>query len=63
MSKPELETFQVLIEETLARTVEVKAANADEARAAIRQQYDAEEIVLDSSDFQEHRVFVLGEDL
>lgn len=63
MSNPELETFQVLIEETLARTVEVRAANADEARAAVRQQYDAEEIVLNSSDFQEHRVFVLGEDL
>ena len=61
MSK--LQTFQVLVEETLARTVEVKSTDADTARALVSAQYADEVIVLDSSDLQEHSIYVLGEDL
>ncbi len=46
-----MKEYQVQIVETLSTIVKVKAKDADDAREYASQQYYAEEIVLDSSDF------------
>ena len=46
-----MKCFEIEIKETLSRIIEVKANTEDEAFKIIRQQYNDEEIVLDSSDY------------
>ena len=46
-----METFEIEVKEILTRTIEVKANTEDEALQIVRQNYNDEEIVLDSSDF------------
>ena len=46
-----MKTFEIEIKEILSRTIEVKANTEDEALEIVKQQYNNEEIVLDSSDF------------
>jgi hypothetical protein len=46
-----MKTFEIEIKEILSRTIEVKTNTEDEALEIVRQQYNNEEIVLDSSDF------------
>jgi len=46
-----MKEYQVQIVETLSTIVKIKAKDADDAREYAGQQYYAEEIVLDSSDF------------
>lgn len=47
----ENKTFTVMITETLQRIVRVKAKNKDEAYDKVREQYQNEDIVLDSADY------------
>ena len=46
-----MKTFEIEIKEILTRTIEVKVNTEDEALEIVKQQYNNEEIVLDSSDF------------
>ena len=43
--------YKVKIVETLSRIVEVDAKNADDAWGIVKNEYDNENIVLDSDDF------------
>ena len=45
--------YKVNIKEILSRTVEIEADSLEDANRKVHQLYDAEEIVLDSSDWQE----------
>jgi hypothetical protein len=46
-----MKTFEFEIKELLARTIEIKAHTEDEAFLKIKEMYQKEEIVLDSSDY------------
>ena len=46
-----MKTYQIEIKETLSRIIEVKAENENEAFTIVKQMYNDEEIVLDSSDY------------
>jgi len=46
-----MKTFEFEIKEFLARTIEIKADTEDEAFQKIKEMYQKEEIVLDSSDY------------
>jgi len=46
-----MKTFEFEIKELLARTVEIEAETEDEAFRKIKEMYQKEEIVLDSSDY------------
>ena len=48
--------FKVEVKEILARVVEVEAPDKDEAVAKIQDQYDNQEIVLDSGDYIETNI-------
>lgn len=48
-----MQTFKVEIQEFLARVVEVKADNIDDACSRVHDQYEKAEIVLDYNDFVE----------
>jgi len=43
--------FDILVEETLSRVVEVEADSPHDAEQKVRAMYNREEIVLDESDF------------
>ena len=45
--------YKVNVKEILSRTVEIEADSLEDANRKVHQLYDAEEIVLDSSDWQE----------
>ena len=45
--------YKVNIKEILSRTVEIEADSLEDANRKVNQLYDAEEIVLDFSDWQE----------
>lgn len=49
---------KVVITEILKRTVEVEATSRDEAWEKVDEQYRAEKIVLDSSDFDSYDIQV-----
>jgi len=49
--------YSIKIEEKLSKIVNVKADSEDEAIALIEEMYDAERIVLDSSDFNGYVMF------
>lgn len=46
-----MKTFKIEVKEILSRIIEVKAENEEEALNHIQEQYQEEEIVLDSNDF------------
>lgn len=46
-----MKKFYVLVEETLARNIEVYAKNEDDAIEQISKQYKEQKIILDSEDF------------
>jgi len=45
--------YKMNVKEILSRTVEIEADSLEDANRKVHQLYDAEEIVLDSSDWQE----------
>ena len=46
-----MKKFKVEITETLRRTIIIEAQSDEEALLKVKEQYDEEEIVLDSSDY------------
>lgn len=46
-----MRTYSVEITETLRRTIVIEALSDEEALLKVKEQYDEEEIVLDSSDY------------
>lgn len=48
--------YKVNIKEILSRTVEIEADSLEDANRKVHQLYDAEEIVLDSSDWQDTNI-------
>lgn len=46
-----MRTYSVEITETLRRTIIIEAQSDEEALLKVKEQYDDEEIVLDSSDY------------
>jgi len=46
-----MKTFEIEIKETLSKIIEVKAENENDAFTRVKQMYNDEEIVLDSSDY------------
>lgn len=53
--------YQVKIIETLSRIVEVDAQSSDEALDKVKAQYENEEIVLGSEDFDGYEIYGLWE--
>ena len=46
-----MKSFEIEIKETLSKIIEIKAHSESEALDLVYQQYNQEEVVLDSSDF------------
>lgn len=46
-----MKTFQIEIEETLSKIIEITATSAEEAIMKVKEMYGNEDIVLTSSDF------------
>jgi len=46
-----MKTFEFEIQEVLSRNIEIKARTEDEAFQKVKEMYQKEEIVLDSSDY------------
>ena len=57
-----MKTYAVEITETLQRTVYVDAKSAEEAKYKVEERYRNEEIVLDSSDYQDTKIEVVEDD-
>ena len=51
-----MKTFEFEIKEFLSRIIEVEANNEDEAYMKVKEMYEKEVIVLDSSDFVETEI-------
>jgi hypothetical protein len=51
-----METFKIIVEEMLSRTIEIDANNLQEAIAKVEQMYQNEEIVLDSDDYTDTKI-------
>lgn len=51
-----MKTFEFEIQELLSRIIEVEAINEDEAYRVVKEMYNKEEIVLDSSDYVETEI-------
>lgn len=51
--------YTVVIVETLSRKVEVEAADAQEAKQIIAEQYNNEQIVLSADDFYRYEIETL----
>ena len=57
-----MKTYRVVVTETLQRTVYIDAKSAEEAKGVVEEQYYNEEIVLDSSDYQDTKIEVVEDD-
>lgn len=57
-----MKTYRVVITETLQRTVYIDAKSAEEAEDVVEERYRNEEIVLDSSDYQDTEIEVVEDD-
>ena len=57
-----MKTYAVEITETLQRTVYIDAKSAEEAQDVAEERYHNEEIVLDSSDYQDTEIEVVEDD-
>lgn len=57
-----MKTYAVVITETLQRTVYIDAKSAEEAERNVEERYRNEEIVLDSSDYQDTEIEVIEDD-
>jgi len=56
---PKIYSFE--IRETLSRVVEIEAETEEEAIQKVEQEYKNEEIVLDSSDFDDYEITYRGQ--
>ena len=57
-----MKTYAVVVTETLQRIVYVDAKSAEEASREVEERYRNEEIVLDSSDYQDTKIEVVKDD-
>ena len=57
-----MKTYAVVVTETLQRTVYIDAKSAEEAEDVVEERYRNEEIVLDSSDYQDTEIEVVEDD-
>lgn len=57
-----MKTYRVVVTETLQRIVYVDAKSAEEAKGKVEERYRNEEIVLDSSDYQDTEIEVIEDD-
>ena len=57
-----MKTYAVVVTETLQRTITINANNKEEALDKVQEMYDTEEIVLDSSDYQDTKIEVVEDD-
>ena len=57
-----MKTYRVVVTETLQRIVYIDAKSAEEAKDEVEQRYHNEEIVLDSSDYQDTKIEVVEDD-
>lgn len=57
-----MKTYRVVVTETLQRIVYVDAKSAEEASRKVEEQYHNEEIVLNSSDYQDTEIEVVEDD-
>lgn len=57
-----MKTYRVVVTETLQRIVYIDAKSAEEARDVAEERYRNEEIVLDSSDYQDTKIEVVEDD-
>ncbi len=51
-----METFKIIVQELLSRTISVQAQNMEEAIEKVSQMYRNTEIVLDAEDFIENEI-------
>lgn len=56
------EFYEIVVEETLKRTISVKAYNSCQAVDIVTSMYDNEDIILDSSDFSEVSIFKVNQE-
>lgn len=54
-----MKTFQIEIEETLSRTIEITATSADEAIIKVEEMYNNEDIILSASDFISSNISII----
>ena len=57
-----MKTYRVVVTETLQRIVYIDAKSAEEAKRNVEERYHNEEIVLDSSDYQDTEIEVIEDD-
>ena len=57
-----MKTYRVVVTETLQRIVYIDAKSAEEACQEVEERYHNEEIVLDSSDYQDTKIEVVEDD-
>ena len=57
-----MKTYRVVVTETLQRIVYIDAKSAKEAKDVAEERYRNEEIVLDSSDYQDTKIEVVEDD-
>ena len=57
-----MKTYRVVVTETLQRIVYINAKSAEEAKDVAEERYRNEEIVLDSSDYQDTKIEVVEDD-
>lgn len=56
-----MRNYEISVKEVLERVVRVKANSLEDALAKIQEMYDNEEIVLDSTDFQDYEITPLND--
>lgn len=56
-----MKNFQIAVEETLSRVVEIEAETMEEAIEIANNMYHREQIVLDADDFMGYSIFCLDE--
>ena len=57
-----MKTYRVVVTETLQRIVYIDAKSAEEAKRNVEERYRNEEIVLDSSDYQDTKIEEVEDD-
>ena len=56
------EFYEIVVEETLKRTIRIKASDSCQAVDIVTSMYDREAIVLDSCDFSEVAIFEVNQE-
>ena len=57
-----MKTYEVVVTETLQRTITINADNEGEALDKVQEMYDNEDIVLSADDYQDTEIEVVEDD-